>query len=96
MDNPVNPLKSTYAPSFLAAYQGSGVILMSVKHQFEMFPVMVTRFWSMLTFAFSAAVHPLPVLAIDERLLTLSTGRFRDCGDAGSEVAVGPSGDGGT
>lgn len=29
---------------------------MSVKHQFEMFPVMVTRFWSMLTFAFSAAV----------------------------------------
>ena len=56
MDNPVNPLKSTYAPSFLAAYRGSGVILTSVKAQFEMFPVMVTRFWSMLTFAFSAAV----------------------------------------
>ncbi|KAK7061069.1 hypothetical protein VNI00_000804 [Paramarasmius palmivorus] len=41
IEQPVNPLKSTYAPSFLAAYRASGTI---------------QKFWTMWTFAFSAAV----------------------------------------
>ncbi|KAJ3502601.1 hypothetical protein NLJ89_g8811 [Agrocybe chaxingu] len=56
MDHPANPLKSTYAPSFLAAYRASSTILKVVREQVKMWPNSCSRFWSMWTFAFSAAV----------------------------------------
>ncbi|KAG5635135.1 hypothetical protein H0H81_012334 [Sphagnurus paluster] len=56
IENPVNPLKSPYAHSFLAAYRASSTILKSVKEQFTMWPSSCARFWTMWTFAFSAAV----------------------------------------
>ncbi|KAF7369259.1 Zn(2)-C6 fungal-type domain-containing protein [Mycena venus] len=56
IEQPVNPLKSTYAPSFLAAYRASATILKSVREQFAAMPNACARFWTMWTFAFSAAV----------------------------------------
>ncbi|CAK5274110.1 unnamed protein product [Mycena citricolor] len=56
IDQPENPLKSLYAPSFLAAYRASSTILKSVKDQYAVMPTMCARFWTMWTFAFSAAV----------------------------------------
>ncbi|KAF4612588.1 hypothetical protein D9613_012706 [Agrocybe pediades] len=56
IEHPINPLKSTYAPSFLAAYRASSTILKSVKEQFHVWPTSCSRFWVMWTFAFSAAV----------------------------------------
>ena len=55
-DNPKNPLKSPYTPSFLAAYRASATILKSIKEHFALQPVLYTKFWGMWTFAFSAAV----------------------------------------
>lgn len=56
IEQPVNPLKSVYAPSFLAAYRASSTILKSVREQFNIWPNSSSRFWTMWTFAFSAAV----------------------------------------
>lgn len=56
IEQPVNPLKSPYAPSFLAAYRASSTILKSVGEQFNVWPNSCSRFWTMWTFAFSAAV----------------------------------------
>jgi hypothetical protein len=56
IEQPMNPLKSTYAPSFLAAYRASATILKSVREQFAVMPNACARFWTMWTFAFSAAV----------------------------------------
>lgn len=56
IEHPVNPLKSAYAPSFLAAYRASSTILKSVREQFSVWPNSSARFWTMWTFAFSAAV----------------------------------------
>ncbi|KAJ7848323.1 fungal-specific transcription factor domain-containing protein [Mycena leptocephala] len=56
IEEPVNPLKSAYAPSFLAAYRASATILKSVREQFAVTPNACARSWTMWTFAFSAAV----------------------------------------
>jgi len=56
IENPTNPLKSAYAPSYLAAYRASSTILKCVKEQYNMVPEACGRFWTMWTFAFSAAV----------------------------------------
>ncbi|PFH47833.1 hypothetical protein AMATHDRAFT_151154 [Amanita thiersii Skay4041] len=56
IDQPVNPLKSAHAPSFLAAYRASATILKSVREQFSIWPNSCSRFWTMWTFAFTAAV----------------------------------------
>ncbi|KAJ3976024.1 hypothetical protein EV361DRAFT_1001583, partial [Lentinula raphanica] len=56
IDQPTNPLKSVYAPSFLAAYRAAATILRSVREQFILWPNSCARFWTMWTFAFSAAV----------------------------------------
>lgn len=56
IEQPINPLKSVYAPSFLAAYRASATILKSVREQFSKWPNSCARHWSMWTFAFSAAV----------------------------------------
>ncbi|KAF9232449.1 fungal-specific transcription factor domain-containing protein [Melanogaster broomeanus] len=56
IENPVNPLKSQYAPSFLAAYRASSTILRTIEAQYAIHPNLCARFWSTWTFAFSAAV----------------------------------------
>ncbi|KAI1790217.1 fungal-specific transcription factor domain-containing protein [Ganoderma leucocontextum] len=56
IDCPRNPLRSAYAPSFLAAYRSSSTVLKVVRDQFNMYPTMCARFWVIWTFAFSAAV----------------------------------------
>jgi hypothetical protein len=56
IEQPDNPLKSTYAPSFLAAFRASTTILKSVRDQFDAMPGSCARHWAMWTFAFSAAV----------------------------------------
>ncbi|KAH6901766.1 hypothetical protein BKA70DRAFT_1308535 [Coprinopsis sp. MPI-PUGE-AT-0042] len=56
IEHPENPLKSPYAPSFLAAYKASTIILEAVQDQFDRWPKACAAFWTMWTFAFSAAV----------------------------------------
>ena len=56
IDCPRNPLRSAYAPSFLAAYRSSSTVPKVVRDQFNMYPTMCARFWVIWTFAFSAAV----------------------------------------
>ncbi|KIY61576.1 hypothetical protein CYLTODRAFT_495190 [Cylindrobasidium torrendii FP15055 ss-10] len=56
IEEPLNPLKSTYARSFLAEYRASTTILKSVTEQFERSPSTTGKFWNMWTYAFSAAV----------------------------------------
>ncbi|EMD39104.1 hypothetical protein CERSUDRAFT_112798 [Gelatoporia subvermispora B] len=53
---PENPLRSPYAPSFLAAYRASSIILKMIREQFAANPDVATRFWANWTFSFSAAV----------------------------------------
>ncbi|RDB28185.1 putative transcriptional regulatory protein C1F7.11c [Hypsizygus marmoreus] len=54
--HPQDPIKSQYAPSFLAGYRSACTIIGSVKQQFSMFPAQIARFWVLWTHAFSAAV----------------------------------------
>ncbi|EKM78436.1 hypothetical protein AGABI1DRAFT_121521 [Agaricus bisporus var. burnettii JB137-S8] len=54
--NPADPIKSQYAPSFLAGYRSACTILGSVKQQFWLFPRQIARFWVLWTHAFSATV----------------------------------------
>ncbi|KNZ79894.1 hypothetical protein J132_08552 [Termitomyces sp. J132] len=56
LDHPTNPLRSPYAPSFLAAYRcASGVIKSNLNH-FDRFPDLCCRWWSIWTHLFSAAI----------------------------------------
>jgi hypothetical protein len=57
IESPVNPLKSQYAPSFLASYRASSTILQIVGAQYVVHPDLCERFWAIWTFAFSAAVR---------------------------------------
>ncbi|KDQ62020.1 hypothetical protein JAAARDRAFT_123795 [Jaapia argillacea MUCL 33604] len=56
IDHPENPLKSHYAPSFLAAYRASYTILRTIRDQYDVQPGICSRFWIVWSFAFSAAV----------------------------------------
>ncbi|KAG8221159.1 hypothetical protein J3R82DRAFT_2710 [Butyriboletus roseoflavus] len=56
IENPVNPLKSQYAPSFLATYRASSTILRTIGAQYATHPHLCERFWSTWTYAFSAAI----------------------------------------
>ncbi|KAH6891768.1 hypothetical protein BKA70DRAFT_1326074 [Coprinopsis sp. MPI-PUGE-AT-0042] len=51
-----DPLKSQYAPSFLAGYRSACAIIGAVKEQFTLFPAQIARFWVLWTHAFSASV----------------------------------------
>ncbi|KJA29960.1 hypothetical protein HYPSUDRAFT_210788 [Hypholoma sublateritium FD-334 SS-4] len=56
LDHPVNPLKSPFAPSFLATYRcASGIIKASLNH-FDRFPELCGRWWGIWTHLFSAAI----------------------------------------
>ncbi|KXN89689.1 hypothetical protein AN958_05229 [Leucoagaricus sp. SymC.cos] len=54
--HPADPIKSQYAPSFLAGYRSACTILGSVRKQFMLFPRQIARFWVLWTHAFSATV----------------------------------------
>ncbi|KAJ3822412.1 fungal-specific transcription factor domain-containing protein [Lentinula raphanica] len=54
--NPGDPIKSQYAPSFLAGYRSACDLLKAVRNQFSMFPAQIARFWVLWTHAFSSAV----------------------------------------
>lgn len=43
LDHPANPLRSPYAPSFLAAYRCASVIIKSSINHFERYPDLCTR-----------------------------------------------------
>lgn len=59
LDHPINPLRSPYAPSFLAAYRcASGIIKLSVQHYSRM-PDLYGRWWPFWTHLFTAAVRYL-------------------------------------
>jgi len=44
LDHPVNPLRSPYAPSFLAAYRCASVIIKNSINHFERFPDLCMRY----------------------------------------------------
>ncbi|EGO26826.1 hypothetical protein SERLADRAFT_355454 [Serpula lacrymans var. lacrymans S7.9] len=54
--SPTDPMKSQYAPSFLAGYRSASEILTSLRTAFSMFPRQIARFWVLWTHAFSSAV----------------------------------------
>lgn len=58
--HPHDPIKSQYAPSFLAGYRSACTIIASVGQQFALFPAQIARFWVLWTHAFSAAVRFYP------------------------------------
>ncbi|KAH8080733.1 fungal-specific transcription factor domain-containing protein [Cristinia sonorae] len=55
-DFPTDPLKSQYAPSFLAGYRSACTLLSEMRDQFARFPVQIARFWVIWTHGFSAVV----------------------------------------
>ena len=56
LDCPENPLRSQYAPSFLASYRAVSTILKAISDQFNLLPTVCARFWIIWTYAFSSAV----------------------------------------
>ncbi|KAI0027762.1 hypothetical protein K488DRAFT_60517, partial [Vararia minispora EC-137] len=56
IEDPVNPLRTPYAPSFLASVRCATTILRVVREQFTVHPSICSRFWAMWTYAFSAAI----------------------------------------
>ena len=69
LDHPTNPLKSPYAPSFLAATRCASVVVKSFLYHCERAPSLYSRFWNMWTHAFTACVRKLVVL-LSRRILT--------------------------
>ncbi|KAJ7701867.1 fungal-specific transcription factor domain-containing protein [Mycena rosella] len=55
-NHPNDPIKSPYAPSFLAGYRSACELLASLRVQFDMFPAEIARFWVLWTHAFSSAI----------------------------------------
>ena len=55
-DHPADPMRSQYAPSFLAGYRSATALLNTIREQFNLFPAQITRFWVIWTHAFSACV----------------------------------------
>jgi hypothetical protein len=56
IEDPDDPIRSQYAPSFLATVRASKNILQRVEDQLRVQHVMVCRFWTIWTFTFSATV----------------------------------------
>lgn len=55
-DFPTDPLRSQYAPSFLAGYRSACNLLSEMRDQFAKFPTQIARFWVLWTHGFSAVV----------------------------------------
>lgn len=94
IEHPVNPLKSTYAPSFLAAYRASSTILKSIRDQFNMWPNSCSRFWTMWTSAFSAAVCSLGYFIATRQAYHQLLGGFWDRCDSWTTLSPCPACDG--
>lgn len=56
LDHPVNPLLSSFAPSFLTAYRCASIIVKAAAHQFDRCARMAMRVWFFVHHVFSAAV----------------------------------------
>ncbi|KIY73655.1 hypothetical protein CYLTODRAFT_341809 [Cylindrobasidium torrendii FP15055 ss-10] len=56
LDHPINPLRSPYAPSFLAAYRCASGVIKSSLNYYERFPQLFARLWSVWTHLFSASI----------------------------------------
>jgi len=56
LDHPINPLRSPYAPSFLAAYRCASGMIKSNLNYFDRFPDLCYRLWAIWTHLFSAAI----------------------------------------
>ncbi|KAF9452456.1 hypothetical protein P691DRAFT_697077 [Macrolepiota fuliginosa MF-IS2] len=56
LDHPINPLRSPYAPSFLAAYRCASGVIKSTLNHFDRFPELCCRWWGIWTHLFSAAI----------------------------------------
>ncbi len=56
-DHPTDPMRSPYAPSFLAGYRSACALISTVREQFNINPVQIARFWVLWTHAFSSAVN---------------------------------------
>jgi hypothetical protein len=46
LDHPENPMRSAFAPSFLAAYRSASSMIKYVLYHFERFPDLCSRVWS--------------------------------------------------
>ncbi|KAG6860918.1 hypothetical protein C0995_006042 [Termitomyces sp. Mi166 len=66
--NSTDPIRSQYAPSFLAGYRSACTIIGSVRQQFTLFPAQISRFWVLWTHAFSAASKVAPAALIELRI----------------------------
>ncbi|KAJ7077801.1 fungal-specific transcription factor domain-containing protein [Mycena crocata] len=55
-NHPSDPIKSPFAPSFLAGYRSACDLLGSLRLQFNTFPAEIARFWVLWTHAFSSAI----------------------------------------
>ncbi|KAJ7662098.1 fungal-specific transcription factor domain-containing protein, partial [Mycena polygramma] len=55
-NHPNDPIKSPYAPSFLAGYRSACDLLGSLRVQFNKFPAEIARFWVLWTHGFSSAI----------------------------------------
>jgi hypothetical protein len=56
LSHPLDPLKSQYAPSFLAGYRSSTELIKNLQISFSMFPLEIARFWILWTHAFSGTI----------------------------------------
>ncbi|KAG2047430.1 hypothetical protein BDR06DRAFT_963916 [Suillus hirtellus] len=56
LDFPTNPLRSPYAPSFLAAYRCASATIKTTVLNFQMFPDLFMRWWTIWSHLLSAAV----------------------------------------
>ncbi|KAG8218750.1 hypothetical protein J3R82DRAFT_4423 [Butyriboletus roseoflavus] len=55
LDFPSNPLRSPFAPSFLAAYRCASAIIKTTAMNFQKYPELFARFWTMWNHLLSAA-----------------------------------------
>ncbi|KAF9263504.1 hypothetical protein L218DRAFT_927132 [Marasmius fiardii PR-910] len=56
LDYPLNPLRSPYAPSFLAAYRCASGVIKACQQHYERFPALCARWWMVWNHLFSAAI----------------------------------------
>jgi hypothetical protein len=56
LDFPTNPLRSPYAPSFLAAYRCASATIKTTILNFQMYPALYMRWWPIWSHLLSAAV----------------------------------------
>ena len=59
LDFPSNPLRSPFAPSFLAAYRCASAIIKTTSMNFQKYPELFSRFWTIWNHLLSAAVSSI-------------------------------------